>query len=830
MSSFLRQSAHASQLRLRTAPGRLTRNLVAAALIGVGSGLVGTVVVIYLTIVQTTSSSFELRGAPDSVVLGRSEVGVPVDLVNRLTGVADPAVAITRTSAAVDDVVVDVIGVNTAAAQLLPAGTLPPGRLSGRTAIMSDHVAADLGVADGSVLVLSSGGRTADVEVLVSNVVEYFGVADVVAVPVIVPIGVAQALRGAESFVEAVMLYDQTESDAAIEELVGAAGIRSEPTELALRDAAAAGPVVASLGLVALVTLLVGALAVFNATSMEIAQQSREIGTMQAIGVRAPVLFTSFLVEPVLVGAAGGVLAVLIAKLVSSRVIGDAAELLPGSSVTHGVAPPGGAFIVILVVSVISALVGAAVPVALALRRDPTHNLLDRVADEAPESPGMRTISAFVGGGMLVVGVLAVAIATNALVVLGVALSLAGLVVVSYAATIGLARTAAAVLSPRGHDGWLAARSVLAAPRRLWVASVAVGACAAVLVAVGGITRDALAAGEASIDPLRATDLYVDGTRVGQLPTSYVLPPDIAARVAAVPGVASVRSGTLTGVDSDYGRLLMQGLDGESATAMYQLASDEARAAVVGGTGVILTRRLAESHDLGVGATFRVASATGAIDRPVVDVVDYIGGLMTDVVLLSAADARAIADRGGPTFLEIHAVEGVPIDDLLAEVSRVVEAADPIARTITGDQHAEEASDTVEGFYAFLLGVRWPVAASAALALFNTMLLASSARRREFATLGAVGFDRRRIVRVVVLEAIVIAVVGVVLGTASGLLAHAMITKAATTVASFPIQFHFQPGAFPALAIALVAITAVGASAPAWYLSRLAPTEVLRRD
>ena len=69
--------------------------------------------------------------------------------------------------------------------------------------------------------------------------------------------------------------------------------------------------------LIGLVALLAGAFGVINTMMMSISEQTREIGTLRAIGAQKNQVLKMFLSESLLIGLIGGVVGVLIGSIVT---------------------------------------------------------------------------------------------------------------------------------------------------------------------------------------------------------------------------------------------------------------------------------------------------------------------------------------------------------------------------------------------------------------------------------------------------------------------------------------------------------------------------------
>jgi ABC-type antimicrobial peptide transport system permease subunit len=101
-------------------------------------------------------------------------------------------------------------------------------------------------------------------------------------------------------------------------------------------------------------------------------------------------------------------------------------------------------------------------------------------------------------------------------------------------------------------------------------------------------------------------------------------------------------------------------------------------------------------------------------------------------------------------------------------------------------------------------------------------------RTREIGVLRAVGWKRRRVVGLILGEALAVALLGGVLGIGLGLGLTAL-TQLSPAVASL-LQGVFTPGIFIQAVVIAVVLGLVGGLYPAWRASQLAPVEAMRYE
>jgi putative ABC transport system permease protein len=113
------------------------------------------------------------------------------------------------------------------------------------------------------------------------------------------------------------------------------------------------------------------------------------------------------------------------------------------------------------------------------------------------------------------------------------------------------------------------------------------------------------------------------------------------------------------------------------------------------------------------------------------------------------------------------------------------------------DQNMQLFDAMFAGMYAMLIFLAIP----SLIAMVNTLAIGVIERRREIGMLRAVGATRRQVRRVILVEALILAAIGVAFGLLAGLYLGYMATSALSAF-GFPMDY-----AFPASAL-LVAIAA----------------------
>jgi putative ABC transport system permease protein len=249
----------------------------------------------------------------------------------------------------------------------------------------------------------------------------------------------------------------------------------------------------------------------------------------------------------------------------------------------------------------------------------------------------------------------------------------------------------------------------------------------------------------------------------------------------------------------------------------------------------------------------------------------------------AVAGARAAREQGltvGSTFLPAHGVEqgleddvhddphvvvgilkpsGTAFDDVLFTSVRSVNAVHGAHGHAEGEEHAEgdvtailvrptgfaEANELWQDFYVgteaqavfpgaelggifdlldqaqeLLLGVGWLAALMAALTLFLAVFSAGAARERLLAIMRALGASRTSVSRVVLLEALVIALAGALLGRLMGYAAAAVLASRVAGGSAVPVEIRYLPDLEPWLWFLPLGVGLLAGAIPAWQAYR----------
>ncbi|MBM6403238.1 ABC transporter permease [Phycicoccus sp. CSK15P-2] len=716
------------------------------------------------------------------------------------------------------------------AARGLPTSTLETGRWPGASGevVLDTNTAARAGYRPGDEVPLVTSTARPDLTVTLVGTAEFAGTSVVGASVVMFDAEQAQELYlgGAGQWSTVwVTAADGTSQD----ELVAA--VRSELPEgfeATTGDAAAqrtANRIDEALSFVttfllvfAGVALTVGAFLIVNTFSILVAQRSRELALLRAIGASRRQVSRSVLLEALVVGLVGSALGVALGvvlalgiRWVFGRVGLDlgvsALELRPRTVV------------VALVVGVLVTVVAAYLPA--------------RRAGAVPPVAAMRDDVVLAEGGMrrrLAVG--AVLLAAGAA---GMAAGLAGRgsepTYVLGAGTFGVL-VGTALLSPVlgrpvlgvlgrlyrkgfGAVGRMAEQNARRNPRRTGATASAlmIGVSLVTLMSVLG------ASAKASLDKALAEDIvadYIVSSVVGQGFSAAIT--DAVAATDGVETVVRVRGARLE-VDGD--REFATGVDPDAVTRVATPDVVSGSLADLGTDGIALSDEYAVGHGLAVGSAVTLGFAGD--ERAVTVVATYVEDavLVSDVTMsLEAFDELGVPPTDRTAF--VLARPGTDRDALRAALDEAV-ADLPTVTVADQAEFAAEQREPIDRLLFIVYALLGLAVVIAVLGIVNTLALSVVERVREIGLLRAVGLSRRQLRSMLRLESVAIAVLGAVLGIVLGLVFSVALQR---SLADDGIDVLAVPWWQLAGFVAVAAL--VGVLAAVWPGRRAARLDVLR--
>ncbi|MFJ5560587.1 FtsX-like permease family protein [Streptomyces sp. NPDC093250] len=524
------------------------------------------------------------------------------------------------------------------------------------------------------------------------------------------------------------------------------------------------------------IAVLVGVFLIVNTFSMLIAQRTRELGLLRALGADRRQVRRSVLTEAVLLGLVGSTLGLaagigLAFGLI--RLMGAVGMNLKTTEMVVGWATPVTAYAVGVGVT----FVAAYLPARRAAGVSPMAALADAEIAGVGRPLRARAVTGSVVGALgaaaLVGCVLAGETASAAsLLGLGVVLTLVATVIAGPLLVRPVIRVLGAAFPVLfGSVGRMSRRNALRNPRRT-------GATAAALMVglalVGGMSV-------ASASMSRSFDEQIDKTLGADfvIQNANFLPfsQDITDRVRDTEGVGLV-------VRQRFAPVAVRLPDGErietTAAGYDDRVDDVARvtytagdtAAALADGNIAMDAGFAEEHDVRMGSTIPVEFPGGrSTELTVAALTDVEGGDgfgMQGGLVFGIATVEEYVPGGQDIALYVNGADGTSVDDLRERLDTTLE---PYPQVQARDQadYKELVHDQIAVLLYLVYALLGLAIIIAVLGVVNTLALSVVERTREIGLLRAIGLSRRQLRRMIRLESVVIAVFGAVLGLGLGL-------------------------------------------------------------
>ena len=537
----------------------------------------------------------------------------------------------------------------------------------------------------------------------------------------------------------------------------------------------------------AAVTLFVSTFLIWNTFNIVVAQRTRELALLRALGASAKQVSRSVIAEGLIVGFVASAIGVGAGVLTA---VGFRALL----SSFGGKLPDAG-----LVVQPRSWLVGFAVGMGVTLisvlgpaRRATTIAPVAamQAAAVAASATGRRRLvmGLAVLFASIVIGVVAyvgtgfdstqrtIAVGVAAVLMFSSVASLSAHIVGPVIGTIG---AIPARFGSASAD--LARRNAIRAPRR-------VASTAAALMLGLALVSTTLVVGESIKNQLK-------GALTDSIHSDLIVS---AAGVVAIDQTAAAKIGSTGGVaDSitlDRVAAKVAGDDNDEAMVTLVDTSKLARYAdpdltegvlPTTGSGIAVSKAVADAHNLHPGSIATIATATGTVRRTVTGV--YRRDEIADTAIALPSALGGAAQTGTTRFVLVHTTGDVA--SVQKAIERVV-ASIPSAKVFTADGLVADLTSDVDSILAVINALLALAVLVAALGIANTLALSIVERTRELGLLRAIGMDRRSMRRMVRIEGVLLAVFGGLLGVGLGIvfgIAVVRILPAGTALLRLPI-------------------------------------------
>ncbi|WND37167.1 ABC transporter permease [Streptomyces sp. BB1-1-1] len=564
------------------------------------------------------------------------------------------------------------------------------------------------------------------------------------------------------------------------------------------------------------IALFVGTFIIANTFTMLVAQRTKELALMRAVGASRRQVTRSVLIEAFVVGVVAAV-----TGLLAGIGIGAGMRSLMGSM--GAVVPDGplvvspGTIVAALAVGVLVTMLAAWLPGRRAAKIPPVAAMSSVHAKATTKSLVLRnTLGALVSAAGVAVVLAATTMSGSdgqAPMGLGAVLLIIGVFILTPLLSRPLIAAAAPVLRVFGVSGKLARQNSVRNPRRT------AATASALMIGLTLITGMTVMAGslQKSIDKMASASIEAD--YVVSMANGNHLDPDVAEKLGRADGITAISP--LRNAESriDGETEYLTGVNGSTIGELTDLKVEQG-AFEVGGTKVVVDADTAEDHGWKAGSAFTAAYEDGEKQRLEVAGVyegnEMIRGIMVDLPTVAP-------HQSDPVDMQVM----VKMSDGASSAAKdsLTQALD--TNPAIKIQDKKDISNEIAKMFTLMLNMLYGLLAMAVivavLGVINTLAMSVFERSQEIGMLRAIGLDRKGIKRMVRLESLVISLFGGVLGIGLGVFfGWAAGELMGTTMATYELVLPWgRMGVFLLLA------AVVGVLAALWPARRAARLNML---
>ncbi|QEV18506.1 ABC transporter permease [Streptomyces alboniger] len=525
------------------------------------------------------------------------------------------------------------------------------------------------------------------------------------------------------------------------------------------------------------IAFLVGIFLIINTFSMLVAQRTREIGLMRAIGSSRKQVNRSVLVEALLLGVVGSVLgvgagvglAVGLMKLMS----GIGMKLSTGDLTVNWTTPVVG-----MVLGVVVTVLAAYLPARRAAKVSPMAALRDAGTPADGRASVLRAVIGLVLTGVGGLGLYAASRADEAkegslLLGGGVVLTLIGFVVIGPVLASGVVRVISVVLLRAfGPVGRMAERNALRNPRRTGATGAALMIGLALVACLSVVGSSMVASATDELDKSVGADFIVQPTQPGVAITEKAAKAlEKADHVGHITHYKQINADMTTPDGKTVDGVGLSAADPTYAKDLRRETVAGELSAAYGKNAMSTGDEFAKKHGLKVGDKLKVA---------------FEHGRTAELRLAAITSDDSSVDKGAmymniATLKEYVPADRMPQNDIMfATAAKGQEdaayqslkdalAAYPQYKVMDQTDFKQTLKDQVGQLLNVVYGLLGLAIIVAILGVVNTLALSVVERTREIGLMRAIGLSRRQLRRMIRMESVVIALFGALLGLGLGM-------------------------------------------------------------
>lgn len=591
------------------------------------------------------------------------------------------------------------------------------------------------------------------------------------------------------------------------------------------------------LTIMSFLALTIGVFIIFNSFSISLNQRWKEIGILRALGVERRNVRRMFLFEAALMGGIGSAIGVAAGyglATISMRFVGDVTASFYGfisspQELEFNVVYAGQA----LFAGILASLIAAWLPARSASNLDPAlalHNIESRQSEAVIGRPRLLIALILVIGGLLMTRFGQPGVGLSYQLFYSFAMQLGMILLVPRFIRIGASALRPVMNKFFGAEGLIAVETMAHAPRRTSSTVIALMIGLSFAFSHASFIQSQKSALDRTLNKAVSADMLVASSNEVHSRT-YHFSEATVDQIASLPDVALADPVRITSVEYKGQEVSILSHDMNSYFAISPDLLDfgdyeSARASTSRGEGILVSNNFAERWKVRLGDIVTLDTPGGPLNLKVVGMLDYYRS-EKGTVFIDRQLYKQYWNDSNADYIFIDLKDGADRDGLKAKIENVLRGQQK-AFIYTHEEYKQWVSVIVDQFFA-LMYVQMVVAVFVAgLGLINTMVISVAERKRELGIFRAIGGLRRQVVKMVLLEAVAISLIGLAAGITAGLMnAYFLVNTAALIIAGFTMPLIFPMSMVLAAIPIVIAAAVVSAWFPARSASRLNVVEAI---
>jgi putative ABC transport system permease protein len=575
----------------------------------------------------------------------------------------------------------------------------------------------------------------------------------------------------------------------------------------------------ATMNILGFLSLFMGGFIIFNTFRTIVAERRHDIGMLRAIGASRGTIVGLILTEGLVQGVAGTTLGLAAGYLLSAgmmAMLSDVYQSMLHLQMSAPVVSP--ASVSVSIALGVGVTLFAGLLPALSAGRVTPIEVLRPSAGEVFQR--ISRVGTALGATMVVVAILGLLSGNVAMVMLGGLCFLIGLVLIGPALVRPIATAfsyALAMVFARDGTGELAQGNITRQPSRAAITASATMIGLAIVVGAGGLLWSLSDTVMVMFQRSMSSDYMLVPPSIAVWKGNVGASQTLNNKLRSVPGIGTVS--TLRFAQSD---IPTSGLKGTGETPLSVLGIDPvtypevsgmdfqagdprtAYDSLAQGRTIIVNGILAAQAGLGVGGTVTLSTPQGQLDYRIIAVAGDVLNMKINTAYISQANLKADFNKSEDIFFQINLAQGADAA-AVNERLKIIAADYPQFRLVATKVYFDEFSKQFDAIFAGMYVLLAVLSLPSLIAILNTLAIGVIERTREIGMLRAIGASRGQVSRMVIAEALLLAVIGTAFGLLAGLYLGYVMVIGLSATGIFRMEYAFpMAGVLAATAAGLI--------------------------